>query len=193
MPNWSAYLPVTLNHVIWVANSRDTDPAETSDEQILERLLAVNQQRAVRRRWQGVRVSLVAHTRGGRPKGRPPLVLVTVYRSTFVRSLCPPAAHLPRPRALNPAGRCALLIVLCVNATPSRACADARPGLYGTIATVHRRSGRTAHRGGGRGANLSPGDGSIGALPWSGTGPRGAAYGDGSSSRSGGTIVATFA
>lgn len=44
-PTWLANLHAALDRAVWAAYGWDDDPCETTDEQILERLLALNQQR----------------------------------------------------------------------------------------------------------------------------------------------------
>lgn len=43
---WLANLDAALDRAVWTAYGWPDDPAETTDEQILERLLALNQERA---------------------------------------------------------------------------------------------------------------------------------------------------
>jgi hypothetical protein len=48
-PSWLANLHAALDRAVWTAYGWTGDPAETTDEQILERLLALNQVRAASR------------------------------------------------------------------------------------------------------------------------------------------------
>ena len=45
-PTWLANLHAALDRAVWAAYGWEDDPAETTDEQILERLLALNGARA---------------------------------------------------------------------------------------------------------------------------------------------------
>jgi hypothetical protein len=45
-PSWLAHLHAALDRAVWAAYGWDDNPAETTDEQILERVLAVNGERA---------------------------------------------------------------------------------------------------------------------------------------------------
>jgi hypothetical protein len=46
-PTWLAHRHAALDRAVWAAYGWEDDPCETTDEQILERLLALNQQRAM--------------------------------------------------------------------------------------------------------------------------------------------------